>query len=141
MFKESGAFGLLLTTLILFLNGCEISSEVSSTEQKVLSFRQQIMVKNYEAVFESASPEFKRSMNKGTWYLFVKKMDQFGSEIGVSENFELVRHGISTDTINGTLLVLVYKGRTNGRVLSEEYIFKLENGNYLLFNYKFDETS
>ncbi|MFN0277491.1 MAG: hypothetical protein ACKVRN_02700 [Pyrinomonadaceae bacterium] len=123
----------------LCLGGCELSKFTKSSEQKVLIFRQQIKQRDYDAVLRSASSAFNRNLSDEKRNVFVEKMESFGSEIGEDKNFQLVNVGMSKDILGETLITLTYKPRINGGVASEEYVFVLENGNCLLFNYKFDE--
>lgn len=78
-------------------------------------------------------------MNPQNERFFEEKMERFRPYISNSDNFDLVEASMHEDLAVGRRVELTYRGRGNGEVQAEKYIFVYESGRYRLFNYEFDE--
>lgn len=114
---------------------CDFSDKKRNAEQKVLEFRRKIKQQDYAQIYEQAHSKFKKSVNKDD---FVSGLSRIGFEIAEPDNFVLESSKVSTDLINGNLTILIYKPKTEGKIVLEEYVFASENDDLLLFNYRID---
>jgi hypothetical protein len=130
--------GLQLALLVFGSTNCLDRTGVSEVSTSVVHFRERVKNGNLQAIVEDASPEFRNAINSQRSE-FEAKLAQFRLEIGNPNNSDLIDYEERYQSNVGTLVFLRYRGLGNGRVLSEEYVFKLDGKVYRLFNYEFVE--
>lgn len=113
---------------------CGTSNDKMISEEKVLEFRQRVRQEQYDQIYEEASSAFKKSADKQQ---FTEGLKLVRSEISVPENLVLQDWKVNKDLVAGTSVILVYQTKKEGNVFLEEYAFIKENGEFLLYNYRF----
>lgn len=131
----------LCTWIIVAAVSCSDTTDVATAEKSVARFREDVKNGNFQVIVNEASLDFQKAVNGDNRRNFEMKLDQFHLEIGNSNNFELSGQEERYDAATGKLIILRYRGLRNNKVLSEEYVFKLENNAYRLFNYEFKERT
>ncbi len=106
-------------------------------EEQVKDIRMKVRNGNANSIYEKADPEFRRKVKKEE---FVNSLSLIADEMGDANRFVLEDWKVRHDIIGGTFVTLRYEPVVIGKLDFEEYIFKEEKGNFVLFNYKFGLT-
>lgn len=107
----------------------------SAIDEQVSAFRSRVANAKYNEIILEASSAFRASIEHEA---FISALKSVADDVGDSSKFSVKSVGLSWDLRTSEQVVIRFEAKGTRRVLLDEFVFVDEDGQYRLYNYRFE---
>jgi hypothetical protein len=115
----------------MMMPGCSISPDIEAAERAVSRFHEQLNARQFEAIYDEAAEEFRKTDSKEQ---IVRFLQVVAIKLGPVQSKKLVKWEISP-SLSGSNVVLSYETSFKEEIARENFVFKANGSRVELLTY------